>query len=135
MKFKWTVSELIGPGSSSYTIDRCLQNLFSFPYSSLISYFMFGYVYNSNVTVAPWNNQSSDTSTFDRLRDTCNKMFLRDGHLRGSSQFALSPTLPRVSPTFHFRFSYHHFYFFFFSFHCSILYLLFFPLKENVKNP
>nr|CAH0112383.1 unnamed protein product [Daphnia galeata] len=50
----------------------------------------------SNVTVAPWNNQASDTSTFDRLRDTCNKMFLRDGHLRGSSQFALSPTLPRA---------------------------------------
>ena len=57
----------------------------------------------SNVTVAPWNNQASDTSTFDRLRDTCNKMFLRDGHLRGSSQFALSPTLPRVSPTSRFR--------------------------------
>ncbi|XP_059350728.1 uncharacterized protein LOC130685375 isoform X2 [Daphnia carinata] len=50
----------------------------------------------SNVTVAPWNNQGSDTSTFDRLRDTCNKMFLRDGPLRGSSQFALSPTLPRA---------------------------------------
>lgn len=55
------------------------------------------YSNDSNVTVAPWNNQASDTSTFDRLRDTCNKMFLRDGHLRGSSQFALSPTLPRVS--------------------------------------
>lgn len=61
----------------------------------------------STVTVAPWGQQQhqgggsslGDTSTFDRLRDTCNKMFLRDGNLRGSSQFAaaLSPTLPRVT--------------------------------------
>ena len=50
------------------------------------------------MTVAPWNNHATDTSTFDRLRDTCNKMFQRDGHLRGSSQFAaLSPVAPRVS--------------------------------------
>ncbi len=67
----------------------------------------------STVTVAPWGQQQQqhqgggsslgDTSTFDRLRDTCNKMFLRDGNLRGSSQFAaaLSPTLPRVTYCFY----------------------------------
>ena len=66
------------------------------------------FLLKSTVTVAPWTSQQQqqqvggnlgDTSTFDRLRDTCNKMFLRDGNLRGSSQFAaaLSPTLPRVS--------------------------------------
>lgn len=54
---------------------------------------------STTVTVAPWslNEPAGDTSTFDRLRDTCNKMFVRDGHLRGSSQLALSPNLPRVT--------------------------------------
>ena len=60
----------------------------------------------SAAPAAPWNaagalDAAGDTSTFDRLRDTCNKMFLRDRHLRASAQFtAVSPTLPRVSPTF-----------------------------------
>ena len=73
----------------------CLQKCDEF-----VLMFCFFVTHHSTVTVAPWNNnhhQASDTSTFDRLRDTCNKMFVRDGHLRGSSQFALSPTLPRVS--------------------------------------
>jgi hypothetical protein len=96
-------------------------------------FYFYLFFWNSNVTVAPWNNQASDTSTFDRLRDTCNKMFLRDGHLRGSSQFALSPTLPRVSPTSHFRFSSESFFVCFVLFCCFVL-LFVIPYLSG-KNP